>query len=657
MSRDKIIIRGARQHNLKNIDIELPRDKLTVITGLSGSGKSSLAFDTIYAEGQRRYVESLSSYARQFLERMDKPDLDLIEGLSPAIAIEQKSTSHNPRSTVGTVTEIHDYFRILFARVGEAHCPKCGRPIKAQSAVEIVDKLMTLPLGTKLLILAPLVEGRKGDQAKLLDRLRKDGFVRIRLGDQILELDEDLVLDKRKKHDISVVIDRLIMKEGLTRRLSDSVELALKTAEGILVGAILNEKGQIQEELLFSERNACDHCGISLPNLTPQLFSFNNPMGACPSCGGLGAETFFTVDKLFNPSKSIEDGSCAIFSSRFPDLPFGQGELVEVALHYGWDPKTPFGSLPPEAKDIILYGSGEEKILPPEYYSGRGPVVLRPFAGVIPSLNAYWRDTDGLTRYELDCFKDYQVCPDCHGARLRPEALAVKVGDRNINELSRLSIAVAWDFFKKLDLGPQKTLIGQRIIKEILDRLGFLLEVGLEYLSLSRAASTLSGGESQRIRLATQIGSGLVGVMYILDEPSIGLHQRDNQKLLAALKKMRDQGNTIIVVEHDSETIEAADYVIDLGPGAGELGGNLIVAGAPTEIAQSPNSLTGQYLSGRRQIPIPPKRRKAQDFLIIRGAQKNNLKNITVQFPLGLFTCVTGVSGSGKSSLVISSLY
>ncbi|MDR2141499.1 MAG: excinuclease ABC subunit UvrA [Deltaproteobacteria bacterium] len=657
MSKDQIVVRGAREHNLKNLDLDIPRDQLTVVTGLSGSGKSSLAFDTLYAEGQRRYVESLSSYARQFLEKMDKPDVDLIEGLSPAISIEQKSTSHNPRSTVGTVTEIHDFFRVLFARVGEAHCHKCGRPIKAQTPVEIVDRILTLPEGTKIIILAPLVSARKGEHQKLFERLRKDGFSRVRLGKEIVELSDELNLDKRKKHDIAVVVDRLVIKEGLGRRLTDSVELALRTAEGLMVAAVPDDQGKINEEYFFSERFACDYCGLSFPDLTPQLFSFNSPAGACPVCGGLGRDFIPDLTEIVpDPDLSISEGALAPCKGYFGAQYFGSLEVV--AKHLGVSVKTPWKDLPESARKFFLEGSGGELLSYPLWnprsnrWSGERKL---PYEGVLPGIKKLYQDpeyTEDMGRY-----MNYLDCPACQGTRLRPEALAVKVAGRNLAELASLPAQDSLKFFQELDLGPQKMAIGQRIIREITERLGFLCEVGLGYLTLSRGATTLSGGESQRIRLATQIGSHLVGVTYILDEPSIGLHQRDNQKLLAALKRMRDQGNTIIVVEHDAETIESADYVVDLGPGAGELGGKLIVAGTPGEVAKSPDSLTGQYLSGRQWIEVPRKRREARGYVTLRGAKANNLKDLTVKFPLGVFICVTGVSGSGKSSLIMESLH
>ena len=654
MTADRIIVRGAREHNLKSIDVDIPRDALTVITGLSGSGKSSLAFDTLYAEGQRRYVESLSAYARQFLERMDKPDVDLIEGLSPAISIEQKTTSKNPRSTVGTVTEIHDYLRLLFARVGEPHCHKCGRPIKAQTVVEIVDRLLALPQATKMVLLAPVVGARKGEHAKVFERLRKNGFVRVRVGGIIHDLDGEIALDKKKKHDIEVVVDRLVMKEGLTKRLTDSVELALKTSEGILVVNLPDKK----EELFFSERFACDHCGLSFPPLTPQLFSFNSPQGACPQCDGLGANIFFDPDLVVpNPSLSLREGAVAPWSKNLGG--YYHTQLQALAEFYKFDFYQPFDELPEKIQKIVLYGSGREQV---NFYfekENRRHSYRRTFEGVLPNLERRYRETDSQAiRDELEQYMSHRPCPACQGGRLRPEALAVRVAGRGLSEIADLPVAAALDFFKNMRLSRQEAEIGQRVIKEIQERLSFLADVGLGYLSLSRASASLSGGESQRIRLATQIGSRLVGVMYILDEPSIGLHQRDNEKLLATLKKMRDLGNTVLVVEHDADTILAADHVLDLGPGAGEGGGRLIFSGPPPELLRAEQSLTGLYLSGRRAIETPARRRRpAAGFLEVRGARSHNLKNVTAKFPLGLFTCVTGVSGSGKSTLVLETLY
>ena len=654
MIANNIIVRGARVHNLKNLDVDIPRDSLTVITGLSGSGKSSLAFDTLYAEGQRRYVESLSAYARQFLEQMDKPDVDLIEGLSPAISIEQKTTSKNPRSTVGTVTEIHDYLRLLFARVGEPHCYKCGRPIKAQTVVDIVDQLMALPEGTKLIILAPVIGARKGEHVKLFEKLRKSGFARVRVGGTIHDLNDEIILDKKKKHNIEVVVDRLVMKSGLVKRLTDSVELALKTSEGTMVVELPDEK----QELFFSERFACDYCGLSFPELSPQLFSFNSPQGACPQCDGLGANVFFDPDLVVpNPDLSLREGAIAPWSKSSGGYYFSQ--LMAVADHYKFDFYAPFSSLPEKVRKIILYGSGRDQI---EFYfekDDRKHFYKRSFEGVMPSLERRFRETDSQgIREEMEQYMNHRPCPDCGGARLRPEALAVLVAGHNIRHVSDLPIQAALNFFNSMELSPKEAEIGHRIIKEIKERLTFLNDVGLGYLTLSRGSASLSGGESQRIRLATQIGSRLVGVMYILDEPSIGLHQRDNEKLLATLRKMRDLGNTVLVVEHDADTILAADHVLDLGPGAGVHGGELIFTGTPEELVRDDKSLTGQYLSGRITIDVPAKRKPFdQGSIVVKGASSHNLKNIDVAFPVGVFTCVTGVSGSGKSTLVLETLY
>ncbi len=654
LTSNTIIVRGAREHNLKNIDVDIPRDSLTVITGLSGSGKSSLAFDTLYAEGQRRYVESLSAYARQFLEQMDKPDVDLIEGLSPAISIEQKTTNKNPRSTVGTITEIHDYLRLLYARIGEPHCHKCGRLIKTQTVVDIVDRLLALPVGTKIIILSPVIDARKGEHTKIFDNLRKSGFVRVRVEGVIYDLSENILLDKKKKHNIEVVVDRLVMKEGLDKRLTDSVELALRTSEGVMNVNLPDQK----EELFFSERFACDYCGLSFPELTPQLFSFNNPQGACSQCDGLGANVFLDPELVIPcPDMSLREGAVAPWSK----TPSGyySSQLQILAEYYKFDYYCPFKDLPDKIQKIILYGSGREQI---EFYfekDDRRHFYKKSFEGVLPSLERRFRETDSQTvRDDLEQYMSHRPCPVCQGGRLRPEALAVLVAGHGIREISDLPVTAALDFFHQLCLSPKEAEIGQRIIKEVLERLTFLQDVGLGYLSLSRASATLSGGESQRIRLATQIGSRLVGVMYILDEPSIGLHQRDNEKLLATLKRMRDLGNTVLVVEHDANTIMAADQVLDLGPGAGKLGGELIFAGPPELLLTDAASLTGLYLSGRRKINIPGKRRsRAGGAIVIKGASSNNLKNITAEFPVGLFTCVTGVSGSGKSTLVIETLY
>ncbi|MDR0355109.1 MAG: excinuclease ABC subunit UvrA [Deltaproteobacteria bacterium] len=655
-SQDYIVIRGARQHNLKNINVNIPRNSFTVISGLSGSGKSSLAFDTLYAEGQRRYVESLSSYARQFLGQMDKPDVDLIEGLSPAISIEQKTTSKNPRSTVGTVTEIYDYIRLLYARIGRAHCHKCGRPISSQSPVEIVDRLMSLESGSKIMLLAPLVDSRKGEHQKLFDKLRKDGFVRVRIGGEIKDLTSEIVLDKKRKHAIEAVVDRLTLRPGLERRLTDSVESALRASEGSLIVILYGEDNKPIEELYFSERFACDHCGLSFPELTPQLFSFNAPQGACPKCDGLGANLFFDPDLIITDrSLSLIEGAVAYWS-RTGGYYFSQLECV--FRHYGWDSHTPLNKLPQKAIDVILNGTGRQNVGFEFERDGQTYVYHRPFEGILKNMERRWRESESqAVKDELEEYITYQPCPDCGGARLRPEALAVTVAGVGIKELCDLTIARALDFFIYIELSDRDLSIARRIVKEIRERLGFLNDVGLGYLSLSRGSATLSGGETQRIRLATQIGSKLVGVMYVLDEPSIGLHQRDNEKLLASLKRMRDLGNTVIVVEHDAETIMSADVILDMGPGAGEHGGHLVFEGSPDKLVREHKTLTGQYLAGLKEVGEHSRRRLGDKALVLKGAKGNNLKNIDATFPLGVLTCVTGVSGSGKSTLVLETLY
>ncbi|MDR1546130.1 MAG: excinuclease ABC subunit UvrA [Deltaproteobacteria bacterium] len=648
-----IVVRGARQHNLKNVNVDIPRNAMTVVTGLSGSGKSSLAFDTLYAEGQRRYVESLSTYARQFLGQMDKPDVDLVEGLSPAISIEQKTVIKNPRSTVGTATEIHDYLRLLFARIGEPHCHQCGRPINAQSAAEIVDRLMAFPAGTRLMLLAPVIDSRKGEHQKLLDHLRKDGFARVRIGGEVLELSQSINLDKRKKHVIEVVVDRLIVKPGLERRLTDSVELALRTSEGSLTAAVMDETPKIVEEIFFSERFACDWCGLSFPALSPQLFSFNGPLGACPQCDGLGADFVFDPDLVIpNPDLSVAQGAVIPLVRSFGGVQ--QISILDaVVRHYKGDPDRPASELPPQALEALLHGTNGESVAARD-----DGVRRRPFEGVLKLLERRWRETESQSvKDELAEYMSRQTCRLCRGARLRPEALAVTVAGLNIEAVCALPVARCLDWFIHLELSERDQTVARRIVKEIRDRLGFLNDVGLGYLSLNRSSSTLSGGETQRIRLATQIGSRLVGVMYVLDEPSIGLHPRDNEKLLGSLRRMRDLGNTVIVVEHDAETILSADYVLDLGPGAGENGGQLIFAGTPQELLAEPGSLTGQYLSGVKKVGLPKRRVKTKGTVVVRGARANNLKNLTVGFPLGVLTCVTGVSGSGKSTLVLEILY
>jgi excinuclease ABC subunit A len=650
---DSIKIRGARQHNLKSISLDIPRNKLVVITGLSGSGKSSLAFDTIYAEGQRRYVESLSAYARQFLEQMDKPDVESIEGLSPAIAIEQRSASSNPRSTVGTATEIYDYLRLLFSRIGHPHCPKCGREIAPQTTQQIVDRILELQEGTRVQILAPLVEGKKGEHAQLLHKLRKDGFTRVRIDDEPRLLEEEIILDKNKKHTISVVVDRLVIHSDIGRRLTDSVELTLDLSDGRLV---MEEIGG--EEIFFSQHAACRKCGISIPELTPQMFSFNNPQGACQECSGLGTKRYFDPDLIVpNPRLPLREGALAPWASRHSI--YYQQMIDSICQHYHINIYTPFKDLPKKAQEALLNGSGKEEI---KFYferDDRRHYFKRPFEGLIPNLERRYRETDSYQiREEIEKYMSIQPCPACEGARLKPISRAVTVNGMALHQVTALSIDKAFRFFRDLQLETREEAIAERILKEIRERLGFLRNVGLDYLSLDRASSTLSGGEDQRIRLATQIGSGLAGVLYVLDEPSIGLHQRDNLLLLQNLRRLRDLGNTILVVEHDEETILAADHIIDMGPGAGVHGGEIVFQGSPQEIVKSDSSLTGQYLSGKRTIPIPKSRRKDNGHrLVIEGATHNNLKDITVEVPMGTFTCITGVSGSGKSSLINEILY
>ena len=653
MNSSKIIIRGARQHNLKNFDLELPRDRLIVITGLSGSGKSSLAFDTLYAEGQRRYVESLSTYARQFLERMEKPDVDQIVGLSPAISIEQKTTSHNPRSTVGTVTEIYDYLRLLYARVGQAICHECGRPIVSQSIDQIVDRVMSVEDGARVLVMAPLVSERKGTHAALVNRLKKDGFARLRVDGAILDIDEVGKLRADRRHDIDVVVDRLVIKSAVRNRLADSLELAMAQSGGRAVVEVLGG-----ESFHFSEVAVCPDCGVSYPELTPACFSFNSPQGACTACDGLGAVTEFNPELIVpNPELSLREGAVAVWARR-SSVHFIEF-LDALTRHYGVDIYTPFRDLPRQFRDVLLNGSGDEEIT---FYFERGQRrthYRKTFEGVIPNLRRRYRETDSYQiREEIKQFMDFHPCADCGGTRLNPMARAVEVAGKNLPAVARMSIRAARCFFDGLALDGKNAVVARPILKEISDRLGFLENVGLSYLTLERSAQTLSGGESQRIRLGTQIGSKLTGVMYVLDEPSIGLHQRDNQRLLAALMKMRDLGNTVLVVEHDQETIEAADHVVDMGPGAGINGGYVVFSGTPRELIQSPDSLTGQYLSGRKRIEVPERRRPAGAAgLTIEGARHNNLKDIDVKFPLGCLTCVTGVSGSGKSSLILETLY
>ena len=652
--KDQIIVKGARQHNLKNITVEIPRDKLVVITGLSGSGKSSLAFDTIYAEGQRRYVESLSAYARQFLGQMDKPDVDYIEGLSPAISIDQKTTSRNPRSTVGTVTEIYDYLRLLFARIGEPHCPKCGKLIERQTVQQIVDRVLAMPQGTRFMVMAPLVRGRKGEHAKIMDQMRKAGYVRMFVDGEVRTLDEEIKLEKNKKHSLSVVIDRLAVRDGITQRLTDSVETALKLAEGLVEINVIGGETQ-----MYSENFACSDCGISLPEIEPRLFSFNNPMGACPACTGLGMN--MELDKsLIIPdgSKTFAEGVIAALSTN--QEAYHMKQLAAVLTHYGYSLDTVWNDLPKDIQEILWYGSGEQKFsFIYENLQGEVKKHTTPFEGIIPLLRRRHREAfSERMRLDIESFMTSTPCPVCHGARLKPEVLSILVGGKNICEVTALTVRDAINFFETLNLTERQQFIARQILKEILARLRFLNDVGLDYLTLDRAAGTLSGGEAQRIRLATQIGSGLVGVLYILDEPSIGLHQRDNSKLLATLQHLRDLGNTLLVVEHDEETMYAADQIIDIGPGAGEHGGNVVAQGTAEEIKLVENSVTGQYLSGRKFIPVPKKRRECDGrYIEIIGAKANNLKNIDVKIPLGVFTVVTGVSGSGKSTLINDILY
>ena len=653
MALEYINIKGAREHNLKDLHLTLPREKLVVITGLSGSGKSSLAFDTIYAEGQRRYVESLSAYARQFLELMEKPDIDSIDGLSPAISIEQKTSSRNPRSTVGTVTEIYDYLRLLYARIGRVSCYGCGREISSQTVQHIVDQVQSIPIGKKIMILSPIARGRKGEFKKEILDMKRKGFVRVRIDGEVRSLEEEIVLDKKFKHTLEIVVDRLVIKEEMGKRLADSVETALTHGEGSIVVSIIEE-----EELLFSEKFACSYCNISYPDLEPRLFSFNNPQGACSKCDGLGIKMVIDPELVVpDDSLSIRDGALKPWEKR-SSIYYHQ-MLDTISAHFKFKLSTPFNKLTKKTQKILLYGSGDEQI---KYFfekDGRQQHYTDTFDGVIPDLERRYLETDSTwSREEIARFMRALPCQQCDGKRLRKEAISVKVTDINIVELTSFSIGKAFKFFKDLKLTKQENNIGRRIVKEIKERLGFLTNVGLEYLSLDRTSATLSGGESQRIRLATQIGSSLMGVLYVLDEPSIGLHQRDNDRLLATLVRLRDLGNTVIVVEHDEATIRAADYVVDLGPGAGVHGGEITFAGTPKALLKSKTSLTGQYLSGKKKIATPDQRRKGNgEFLEILGAKENNLKNVNVKFPLGCLICVTGVSGSGKSTLTLDILY
>lgn len=652
---DKYIrIRGARQHNLKNINLDIPRDKMVVITGLSGSGKSSLAFDTIYAEGQRRYMESLSSYARQFLGQMDKPDVDYIEGLSPAISIDQKTTSRNPRSTVGTVTEIYDYLRLLFARVGHPHCPRCGKPVNQQSLDQMLDQLLALPERTKLLIMAQAVRGKKGEHKKLLEHIRKEGYTRLRIDGEIRDAGEEIQLEKNKKHTIEVVIDRLIIRPEIRPRMAESMEVALKMGQGVAYVQIVDG-----EQLMFSQNFACEDCGISLPEITPRMFSFNSPFGACPVCSGLGSQMEMDLELVLpDKAKSLAEGAIAPMSTNVKG--YYMRQMDALVQKYGCTLDTPWQEMPAKLQQKLLYGTGEE-ILEFGYENMFGQYKIHriPFEGVMNILNRRYRESESDTmREEYENYMSVNLCPECHGARLKPEVLAVTIGGKNIQQVTDMPVAQCQEFFQQVEFTDRELTIGRQVLKEINARLGFLAKVGLEYLTLSRAAGTLSGGEAQRIRLATQIGSGLVGVLYILDEPSIGLHQRDNNKLLEALKNLRNMGNTLLVVEHDEDTMRVADHIVDIGPGAGSQGGYVVAQGTAEEIMAVPESVTGQYLSHKKFIPVPEKRRQGNgNFLEILGAEENNLKNVHLKLPLGVFTVITGVSGSGKSTLINEILY
>lgn len=651
--KDQLIVKGARQHNLKNIDISLPRDSFNVITGLSGSGKSSLAFDTIYAEGQRRYVESLSAYARQFLGQMDKPDVDYIEGLSPAISIDQKTTSRNPRSTVGTVTEIYDYLRLLFARVGHAHCPQCGKPISQQTIQQMTDDVMTFPEGSKILIIAPMIRGKKGEHKSVFDQLRKEGFSRVRVDGVVRTLDENIDLQKTKKHDIDVVVDRLVVKEGIESRLTDSMETAAKWGEGLVLVAEVDGP-----EHMYSQHFACPDCHISLPKIEPRMFSFNSPFGACPACAGIGS-TMEVDEDMVIPDGSISFANGAVVAlSNNPNAWFMR-QLEGLLRQNGYSLNNSFDELPKKLQEEIMHGSREKVSFDYENMRGEVKTFHTEYEGILPMVKRRHSEasTDAM-REEFEKFMSIKPCTTCHGARLKPEVLAITVGGKNIEEVTDMTIKEAAQFFSSLSLSQRELVIGEQILKEIRARLGFLNNVGLDYLTMSRAAGTLSGGEAQRIRLATQIGSGLVGVLYILDEPSIGLHQRDNDRLIETLKGLRDLGNTLLVVEHDEDTMRAADFLVDIGPGAGEHGGQVIAAGPVPEVMANPKSITGQYLAGKKFIALPEKRRKPGKVAIeVRGAKENNLQNINVKFPIGLFNVVTGVSGSGKSTLINEILY
>ena len=653
--KEYIKIRGANEHNLKGIDVDIPRNEFVVLTGLSGSGKSSLAFDTIYAEGQRRYMESLSSYARQFLGQMEKPNVDKIEGLSPAISIDQKSTNRNPRSTVGTVTEIYDYFRLLYARIGIPHCPNCGKEIRKQTVDEIVDQILSMPEGTKIQLLAPVVRGRKGEHVKVFERAKRSGYVRVRVDGNLYDLSEEIKLEKNIKHNIEIIVDRLVVKPGIERRLADSIENVFALAEGLMILDVIGG-----EPVNYSQSFACPDCGISISEIEPRSFSFNNPFGACPECFGLGYKMEFDVDLMIpDKSLSLSQGAIAVlgWQSSGSNGSFTNAMLQALAKEFDFSLDTPFEQLSPKVQDIIINGTDRQVDV---YYEGQRGKGVYPiaFEGLIRNVERRYRETGSeTTKQEYESFMRITPCKECRGMRLKKDSLAVTVCDKNIYEITSLSIAKLHEFIGNMKLTSQQELIGKQILKEIRARVGFLMEVGLEYLSLSRATATLSGGEAQRIRLATQIGSGLVGVCYILDEPSIGLHQRDNDKLIAALKNLKDMGNTLIVVEHDEDTMLAADHIVDIGPGAGSHGGQVVAQGTAEEIMQVEESVTGQYLSGRLQIPIPETRKQPTGYLTVKGAAENNLKNIDVKFPLGIMTCVTGVSGSGKSSLVNEILY
>ena len=654
--KEYIRIRGAREHNLKNIDIDIPRNQFVVLTGLSGSGKSSLAFDTIYAEGQRRYMESLSSYARQFLGQMEKPDVDDIQGLSPAISIDQKSTNRNPRSTVGTVTEIYDYLRLLYARVGIPHCPKCGKVIEKQTVDQIVDILMKMPERTKIQLLAPIVRGRKGEHVKILNNAKKSGYVRVRIDGNLYELSEEIKLEKNKKHTIEIVVDRLMIKEGIQQRLTDSIETVMGLTGGLLVVDVIGG-----ETMNFSQSFSCPDCGVSIDEIEPRSFSFNNPFGACPVCHGLGFKMEFDIDLMIPDRKlSIEEGAFAVtgWQSCTDSKSYTHAILEALAKEYDFDLKTPFCDLRPDVQDMLIHGTGGREVTV-HYVGRRGEGFYDvAFEGLIRNVQRRYRENHSeRMKAEYENYMTVTPCDSCHGQRLKEESLAVTVGEYNIAELTSLSIKRLIEYFKNIQLTERQQLIGKQILREIRGRIGFMNDVGLDYLSLSQATATLSGGEAQRIRLATQIGSGLVGVAYILDEPSIGLHQRDNDKLISALKRLRDLGNSLIVVEHDEDTMREADYIVDIGPEAGEQGGTIVATGTAKELMENPNSITGAYLSGRLSIPVPEERRKPSGWLTVKGAQENNLKNVDVDIPLGVLTCITGVSGSGKSSLINEILY